>query len=57
MFVTEQQELQQMIDRLRLMRERCEPKSNQNPQYLRYSNGVSALLWLVADLNTEQETR
>jgi len=29
--VTEQQRLQQMIDELRRMRERCEPKSNQNP--------------------------
>lgn len=35
--VTEQQRLQQMIDDLRRMRERCEPKSNQNPRYLRYS--------------------
>jgi len=33
-----------MIDELRRIRERCEPKSNQNPRYLRYSNAVSALL-------------
>jgi len=42
--VTERQRLQQMIDELRRIRERCEPKSNQNPRYLRYSNAVSALL-------------
>ncbi len=43
-----------MIDELRRMRERCEPKSNQNPRYLRYSNAVSALLWIIADLEKEQ---
>jgi len=42
--VTERQRLQQMIDELRRIRERCEPKSNQNPRYLHYSNAVSALL-------------
>src|SRR6266508_3724047 len=42
--VTEQQRLQQMIDELGRMRKRCEPKSNQSPWYLRYSNAVSALL-------------
>ena len=40
--------LQAMIDELRRMRDRCEPKSNQNPAYLRYSNAVSALLWLLS---------
>ena len=39
-----------MIDEPRRMRERCEPKSNQNPRYLRYSNAVSALLWIIDDL-------
>jgi hypothetical protein len=34
-----------MIDELRRLRSRCEPKSNQNPRYLRYWNAVSALLW------------
>jgi hypothetical protein len=38
-----------MIDELRRMRERCEPKSNQNPRYLRYSNAVSALRWVIDD--------
>lgn len=52
--VTEQQRLRQMIDELRRMRERCEPKSNQNPRYLRYSNAVSALLWIIDDLEKEQ---
>jgi hypothetical protein len=52
--VTEQQRLQQMIDELRRMRERCEPKSNRNPRYLRYSNAVSTLLWIIDDLEKEQ---
>lgn len=52
--VTEEQRLQQMIDELRRMRERCEPKSNQNPRYLRYSNAVSALLWIIDDLARER---
>ncbi|GAA3295273.1 hypothetical protein GCM10020218_075970 [Dactylosporangium vinaceum] len=52
--VTDEQRLQQMIDELRRMRERCEPKSNQNPRYLRYSNAVSALRWLIEDLAKER---
>jgi hypothetical protein len=52
--VTEQDRLQQMIDELRRMRERCEPKSNQNPRYHRYSSAVSSLLWIIDDLATEQ---
>jgi hypothetical protein len=31
----------------------CEPKTNQNPRYLRYSNAVSALLWIISDLQAE----
>jgi hypothetical protein len=52
--VTDEQRLQQMIDELRRMRERCEPKSNQNPRYLRYSNAVSALRWVIDDLMKER---
>ncbi|MDG4793497.1 hypothetical protein [Micromonospora sp. WMMD1082] len=51
--MTDEQRLQQMIDELRRMRERCEPKSHQNPRYLRYSNAVSALRWLIDDLARE----
>ena len=51
--VTEQEHLLQMIDELRRMRERCEPKSNQNPRYHRYSSAISALLWII-DLAKEQ---
>lgn len=43
-------ELEQMIDALRQQREGCEPKSNQNPRYLRYSNAVSALRWIIENL-------
>ncbi|WP_166427739.1 hypothetical protein [Nonomuraea mesophila] len=45
--------LQQMIDELRRLRDKCEPKNNRNPRYLRYSNAVSALLWLIDDLRSE----
>jgi hypothetical protein len=55
--VTEEQKLQQMIDELRRMREGCEPKSNQNPRYLRYSNAVSALRWIIDDLTKERALR
>ena len=52
--VTDEQRLQQMLDELRRMRERCEPKENQNPRYLRYSNAVSALRWIIDDLAKER---
>jgi hypothetical protein len=52
--VTDEQRLQQMIDDVRRMRERCEPKSNQNPRYLRCSNAVSALRWIIDDLAKER---
>lgn len=47
------EELERMIDTLRRQRNDCEPKSNANPRYLRYSNAVSALRWIVADLRAE----
>ena len=43
--MTDIDRLQGMIDELRRLRNSCEPKSNQNPRYLRYTNAVSALLW------------
>lgn len=46
-------ELEQMIEALRRQREGCQPKSNQNPRYLRYSNAVSALRWIIDDLRQE----
>lgn len=46
--------LRGMIDELRRMRSGCEPKTNQNPRYLRYSNAVPALLWIVDDPRAEQ---
>ena len=45
--------IQRMIDELRRMRELCEPKSNQNPSYLRYCTAISNLLWLIEDLRVE----
>lgn len=53
-YVTDSERLQQMIDDLRRMREHCEPKSNQNPRYLRYSSAVSALRWIFDDLAKER---
>ncbi|MFC8297542.1 hypothetical protein [Micromonospora orduensis] len=52
--MTDEDRLQQMIEELRRMRERCEPKSNQNPRYLRYSNAVSAVRWIIDDLSKER---
>ncbi|WP_200208806.1 hypothetical protein [Micromonospora coerulea] len=52
--MTDEDRLQQMIEELRWMRQRCEPKSNQTPRYLRYSNAVSALRWIIDDLIKER---
>lgn len=52
--MTDAERLQQMIDELRRMREGCEPKSNQNSRYLRYSNAISAMRWVINDLAAEQ---
>lgn len=54
--MTKSEELQRMIDVLRRQREDCEPKSNANPRYLRYSNAVSSLKWIIDDLRSEGET-
>jgi hypothetical protein len=43
--MTDIERLQQMIEEIRRIRNKCEPKNNQNPRYLRLSNAVSALLW------------
>lgn len=47
-------ELERMVDALRRQRNDCEPKSNSNARYLRYSNAVSALLWIIHDLRAEE---
>jgi hypothetical protein len=52
--MTDVDRLQAMIDELRRLRNKCELKSNQNPRYLRYSNAVSALLWIIDDLQAEE---
>ncbi|MBB4755078.1 hypothetical protein [Actinoplanes lobatus] len=49
-----ERQLQEMIDQLRRMRNECEPKSNQNPRYLRYSHAVTALRWIIDDLARER---
>jgi hypothetical protein len=55
--MTDAERLQQMINELRRMREGCEPTSNQNPRYLRYSNAISAMWWIINDLGKEQANR
>ncbi|MGH3631028.1 MAG: hypothetical protein ACRDRL_26750, partial [Sciscionella sp.] len=40
-------DLRGMVDELRRLRSRCEPKDNSNPVYLRYSQAVSALNWIA----------
>jgi hypothetical protein len=52
--MTDIERLQRMIDDLRRLRNSCEPKSNQNPRYLRYSNAVSNLLWIISNLQSEE---
>jgi hypothetical protein len=52
--MTDIERLRGMVDELRRLRNSCEPKSNQNPRYLRYSNAVSALLWIIDDLQAEE---
>jgi hypothetical protein len=51
--MTDVERLRQMIEQIRVIRNRCEPKSNQNPRYLRLSNAVSAPLWIIEDLQRE----
>ena len=53
MVIDEVTAMQRMIDDLRTMRLQCEPKSNSNPRYLRYSNAISALKWLIEDVQAE----
>jgi len=50
----DEQRLNEMVDQLRSMREQCEPKSNQNRRYHRYSSAVSSLLWIIDDVTREQ---
>lgn len=45
--------LRDMVDELRRQRNSCEPKSNQNARYLRYSTAVSSLNWIIDDLAAE----
>lgn len=52
--VNETERLERMIEDLRRMRDRCEPKANVNSRYLRYSNAISALLWIINDLRAEE---
>ncbi len=49
--------LERIIEELRGLRTRtCEPKTNENPRYLRLSNAVSALLWVADELRREERS-
>ncbi|MBE1604848.1 hypothetical protein [Actinopolymorpha pittospori] len=53
--MTDVERLQRMVSDLRSMRNSCEPKNNGNPRYLHYSGAVSNLLWLIGDLQAEED--
>ncbi len=55
--MTRVEELERMVETLRRQRNDCEPKSNQNQRYLRYSNAVSALLWVIDNLRRDEVSR
>jgi hypothetical protein len=52
--MTDIERLKQMVKDLRQLRDKCEPKSNANPRYHRYSNAVSAISWVIADIRAEE---
>ena len=45
--VEDPEQIEQMIDSLRRMRNRCEPKSKSNPVYFHFSGAISNLKWLL----------
>jgi hypothetical protein len=47
------QHLEQMNEELRRMREKCEPKTRDNPRYHAYSSAISSLLTIIDDLRAE----
>jgi hypothetical protein len=53
--MTDIERLRGMVEELRRQRNRCEPKSPQNTRYLKYSTAVSAINWVITDLQTEEE--
>jgi hypothetical protein len=51
--VTDLEELQAMVEQLRSLRDQCRPMNTANPRYHHYSMAVSALLWVVSNLQSE----
>lgn len=45
--------LNAMIDELRRMRDKCEPKNRDNPRYHAYSMAVSSLNRVIDDMQAE----
>lgn len=51
----DREKLLRMVDDLRRIREKCEPKNNSNPRYHRLSLAVSSIKWVLDDLAAEEE--
>ena len=47
-------QLQRMVDDLRAMRDKCEPKEAANKRYNSYSRAVSSINWIISDLQAEE---
>ena len=45
--------LERMVEDLRRIRNKCEPKANTNPRYLHLSNAVSNINRAIDDLRAE----
>jgi hypothetical protein len=52
--MTDTELLERMVEDLRRVRDTCEPKANTNPRYLRLSNAVSNINWVIDDLRAEE---
>jgi hypothetical protein len=52
--MTDIETLERMVDELRRIRNKCEPKANTNPRYLRLSNAVSNINRVIDDLRAEE---
>ena len=52
--MTDVERLERMIEELRSLRNKCEPKTRENPRYHAYSRAVSALREIIADLTAEE---
>jgi hypothetical protein len=47
-------QLQRMVDDLRSLRNKCEPKEPGNKRYNSYSRAISSINWVISDLQAEE---